>query len=487
MLKSTRLLTTAVLGVLGLGASAAAFQSTNEREMLVAVWTESGQILTQDTEVLATTAGAPVKGLLQPSGHFVLPNAGTATDYGMKATLEVQHPFYGTHAVDVSLDAAADVTLDLVFGLDGTLRALGDAVLRVQQREQSGFGGIVVSADECADAAGLAPNSSVFGTTIGATVDDVAACGTALTAPGVWYTVTGTGNAMSATTCSPSTDFDTKISVYCGNCDGLNCIGGNDDDFSCPVNTLQSSFTWCSQEGATYYILVHGFDVNVGDFELTLSDGDACADPVGCLPTGACCVDGSCSILNPVECSAAGGDYQGDFTECSVLIGNRVFSSGTLNLAIPDFEPAGVSTSLMVPNHFRIADVNLELTIDHTFTGDLQVFLEHDGVEVLVIDRPGEPLTMFGCPEDNWVGVSLDDEGSGGPIEDQCLLGGNLGSPPAYTPNNPLSAFDTLDSQGTWNLRVVDNANLDTGTLISWKLVVSKGNGATLCDQVVLR
>lgn len=483
MLHSTRLITTAALGVLGLAASAAALTPASEREVLVAVWTESGQILVQDTEVLATTRGGSVKGVLQPSGHFVLPDAGTLTDYGMKATLEVQHPLYGVRNVDVSFDAAANVTLDLVFGLDGELRAFGDAVIHLDQPELTPFGGIGVENDTCATAAPLAPDSSVLGTTIGATFDDgVAACGTALTAPGVWYTVTGTGNAMTVSTCSALTDYDTKLSVYCGDCDGLNCIAGNDDDFGCAFSTLQSSVSWCSQEGATYYVLVHGFDINVGNFELTLSDGEPCEDAVGCLPTGACCVDGGCSILNPFECSEAGGEYQGDFTECAVFIGNREFSSGTLNLAIPDFDPLGVSSSLEVPNKFRLADVNVEVTIDHTFTGDLQVFLEHNGVEVLLIDRPGQPLTLFGCPEDNWVGVAIDDEGAGGPIENQCLLGGNLTSPPAYTPNNPLSTFDTMGSEGTWTLRVVDNADLDTGTLISWKLTISRGNGSTLCD-----
>lgn len=483
MLHSTRFITTAALGVLGLAASAAALTPASEREVLVAVWTDSGQILVQDTEVLATARGGSVKGVLQPSGHFVLPNAGTLTDYGMKATLEVQTPLYGTRQVDVTLGSATNVTLDLVFGLDGELRAFGDEVLRVEPTQQSAFGGLLVSADECADAGTLPLNDSVIGSTVNATFDaGVAACGTALTAPGVWYTVTGTGNAMTVTTCSPNTNFDTKLSVYCGECGALNCIAGNDDDFGCAVNTLQSTVSWCSQEGATYYILVHGFDVNVGDFELTLTDGEACEDAVGCLPTGACCVDGGCSILNPFECSEAGGEYQGDFTECAVFIGNREFSSGTLNLAIPDFEPLGVSSSLEVPNKFRLADVNVEVTIDHTFTGDLQVFLEHNGVEVLLIDRPGEPLTLFGCPEDNWVGVAIDDEGAGGPIENQCLLGGNLTSPPAYTPNNPLSTFDTMGSEGTWTLRVVDNAELDTGTLISWKLTISRGNGATLCD-----
>ncbi|GJM21401.1 MAG: hypothetical protein DHS20C15_13160 [Planctomycetota bacterium] len=483
MLTSTRFLTRAALGMLALTATASALPTPSDREMLVAVWTEAGQLLTQDIDVTATTAGQPVKGLQQSSGHFVLPNAGTATDYGMKATIEVIHPFYGSKQVDVSLDAAANVTLDLIFGLDGKLRAFGDALIPVTQRSQSGFAGIAVVNDLCADAISLGANDSTNGTTVGATFDGVEACGTPNTAPGVWYTVTGTGNTMTATTCSPNTDFDSKISVFCGDCDALNCIGGNDDDINCVNDTLQSTFSWCSQEGATYYVLVHAFDVNVGNFELTMIDGAACDTPVGCLPTGACCVDGGCSILTPPECANLGGQYQGDASECTSLLGTRDFDSGDLNLAIPDFDPTGLTDSIFVTNPYTVGDVNLEVSIDHTWTGDLQVFLEHDGVEVLVVDRPQFPVLPFGCDQDNWIAIQLDDEGTGGAIEDQCQLGGNLTSPPAYTPASTLSAFDGMSARGRWNLRIVDNADMDLGSLVSWKLSLGKSSGVSPCDE----
>ncbi len=37
--------------------------------------------------------------------------------------------------------------------------------------------------------------------------------------------------------------------------------------------------------------------------------------PIG--PTGACCIDGECSILSADDCATAGGIYQGDETPCS--------------------------------------------------------------------------------------------------------------------------------------------------------------------------
>ena len=57
-----------------------------------------------------------------------------------------------------------------------------------------------------------------YGTTVGATYNAAMAgssCGNvAHTSPGVWYTVLGTGDRMTASTCSPATTYDTVVSVY---------------------------------------------------------------------------------------------------------------------------------------------------------------------------------------------------------------------------------------------------------------------------------
>ncbi len=122
------------------------------------------------------------------------------------------------------------------------------------------------------------------GSTSQATIDAAAPfCGTSITAPGVWYSVTGTGNTMSAITCGFRT-YDTKISVYCGDCSNLICVGGNDD--ACG---LGSTVTWCSEAGSEYLVLVHGFGSGAGDFDLEIADdGIPCGGGVDC-PDGNTC------------------------------------------------------------------------------------------------------------------------------------------------------------------------------------------------------
>ncbi len=181
--------------------------------------------------------------------------------------------------------------------------------------------------DLCVQAIGpLSVPSITPGTTEDATFDDVGDCGTFNdnTAPGVWYTVVGTGKRITASTCGPMCDYDTydtKISVFCRSCDEPICIDGNDDNCPDGASDFLSTVTWCSQAGAEYLILVHGFESEVGDFKLFLSedgDGQACEPELQCLPVGACCLSGaSCQdSLTRVECEEMGGLYQGDDTLC---------------------------------------------------------------------------------------------------------------------------------------------------------------------------
>jgi hypothetical protein len=140
--------------------------------------------------------------------------------------------------------------------------------------------------DTCDTAVPVAINSTTPGSTAGGGVDiGLPACGPTPNAAGVWYTVIGDGTTLTADLCGFRT-YDTMMTVLCGDCDigEFFCVGGNDD--SCG---LGSSVTWCSEAGKEYFILVHGFGGQEGDFDLNVfSDGLSCAEPPLCAP---CVVD----------------------------------------------------------------------------------------------------------------------------------------------------------------------------------------------------
>lgn len=129
--------------------------------------------------------------------------------------------------------------------------------------------------DICPDAIAVDCNSSVSGTTINATIDtDVAPdCDTGVTSPGVWYVyedTTGLVTDITITMCSGNgtADYDSKLSVYTGDCGAppLTCVAGNDDTCG-----LQSEVSFQSDGATTYYILVHGFGGATGDFTLDIN------------------------------------------------------------------------------------------------------------------------------------------------------------------------------------------------------------------------
>ena len=135
--------------------------------------------------------------------------------------------------------------------------------------------------DLCANAITIPGNGPINGTTVFASSDGMAFCGTSNTAPGVWYKFTdnsGAGATVTLDLCT-STTYDSKLSVYSGSCGGFTCVAGNDDFCG-----LQSRVQFNTTPGTTYYVLVHGFSTATGPFQLNVSGFPI----IGNAPTIAC-------------------------------------------------------------------------------------------------------------------------------------------------------------------------------------------------------
>jgi hypothetical protein len=119
----------------------------------------------------------------------------------------------------------------------------------------------------CAEATVINCGQTVTGTTAGGTTQAVPTCVTTLnTAPGVWYSFVGNGDLISASTCGAGTAYDSKLGVFSGSCAALVCVTGNDD--ACG---LQSTATFQSVAGTTYFIYITGFGAGAGNYSMTLT------------------------------------------------------------------------------------------------------------------------------------------------------------------------------------------------------------------------
>lgn len=142
-------------------------------------------------------------------------------------------------------------------------------------------------------------------------------------------------------------------------------------------------------------------------------------------------------------------------------------------LAIPDAELddegyyIGALDYIDIPDNLPITDVNVRVQVDHTWIGDLVVFVDHLETETFatLLDRPGRPANDYGCSKDN-LECTFDDQAAA-PAEDECsetppAIGGSV------SPTEPLDVFNGESSQGTWVLSVYDVSAQDSGSLVHW-------------------
>lgn len=130
---------------------------------------------------------------------------------------------------------------------------------------------IATGNDLCSNAIPVEVGDVISGTTECATIDVAPFCVVPIDAPGVWYTITGTGGTITLDLCNiPGTTYDTRINVYSGDCNNLTCVAGNDDGAACGF-AYPSTVTFNSSACETYYILVQGFNNITGDFVMSVS------------------------------------------------------------------------------------------------------------------------------------------------------------------------------------------------------------------------
>jgi predicted CXXCH cytochrome family protein len=135
---------------------------------------------------------------------------------------------------------------------------------------------------------------TVLGDTTLADEDNKPFCGSAEPTQTLWYSVAGTGNTLTATTCSAGTTFDTVMQVFCDGCDTPVCVTSSDDDASCGLSGVRSTVSWCSDANQTYWIQLGGSGGASGVVELYNSDDQAaCGPPDGCPAVPPAAADGS--------------------------------------------------------------------------------------------------------------------------------------------------------------------------------------------------
>ncbi|MCP2732645.1 proprotein convertase P-domain-containing protein [Limnofasciculus baicalensis] len=154
--------------------------------------------------------------------------------------------------------------------------------------------------------------------------------------------------------------------------------------------------------------------------------------------------------------------------------------------SIPDGNPTGVSSNIVVSDNLNISDITVTLNnLNHTWIGDLVATLTNvtTNTTVSLFNRVGRVGSGIGDSSNFGGTYSFNSAFTGnlwttaaGLNGSQNIPSGNYfptGANSAAIASPSLTAFNGELSQGTWQLRISDNAGGDTGPLGSWNLSVT--------------
>ncbi len=155
------------------------------------------------------------------------------------------------------------------------------------------------------------------------------------------------------------------------------------------------------------------------------------------------------------------GNHNGAFD--SFPSSTELYEATGLPLPIDDHVPVE-STVEVSGMALPIASVSVQLTLSHSYVGDLHVHLRSPN---------GTQIELF-----SHVGGSGDDM-TGAIFSDTAPISISLGSAPfsgQFRPLEPLGTFAGESANGTWTLEISDDEDDDTGSLLAWSLnIVSEG------------
>ena len=225
-----------------------------------------------------------------------------------------------------------------------------------------------------------------------------------------------------------------------------------------------------------------------------LDNGDGCSSTCG-VEAGFFCQGTMPTVCAPPEINCSDGiDNNGAFgtdaadPSCQLPAYFPACGPGTQLLvypnnaafAIPDNNATGITSNVTVTGAGRIASVSVLYNITHTFDGDLDIFLN--------------------TPVPSSIDICTDNGGSGANfvntvLNTACSTSVTAGTAPftnCFIPESPaaVNALNGMSANGTWGLKIADDASGDVGTLNNWRLMLCTSTcgdglmgGVEACDD----
>jgi subtilisin-like proprotein convertase family protein len=168
------------------------------------------------------------------------------------------------------------------------------------------------------------------------------------------------------------------------------------------------------------------------------------------------------------------------------------FTGSGSGFSIPDNNPTGAFSDIVVADNFLINDITVGLSsLTHTWIGDLIATLTHTDTNTTVdlFNRVGRITGQSNSFNSNLNGSYNFNDAFTGDLWTVAQGGDSFDIPGGdYFPTGAgssakvpmLTTISGLPSSGTWRLKISDNASGDLGTLGSWSLNLQGSSPASV-------
>jgi len=279
------------------------------------------------------------------------------------------------------------------------------------------------------------------------------------------------------------------------------CTNGGDDDFDGFTDCLDPD---CDGMGFCEYgteLSCADNNDNDGDTLIDCADTD-CSEEVHCIPEPDCtngldddedgqtdCADfdcdgtGFCEFGAEVSCddghdNDGDGDTDCDDSDCAVLAACVVgcpdgsdpttYTASGLPVAIPD--PGSAQATVTVPASGIVRKAVVQISINHTYTGDLVIGLQPpNGGPIVLSDR-------HGSTGENYTDTIFSDDAT------TAIASGTAPFTGSYQPDEALSVVEGFPAEGTWTLDVSDEASIDSGSITAYSIHLCTCDGTAGCE-----
>ena len=174
------------------------------------------------------------------------------------------------------------------------------------------------------------------------------------------------------------------------------------------------------------------------------------------------------------------------FAPCCVTAATILPFNQSVNLAIPDNDGSGLASVISVAGSGQtVASVEVVITTENGWNGDLYAYLEHNGVISVLLNRPGRTAANPAGAASSGMQLRFADSAA---ADVHTAISGTFGETATgtYQPDarsaDPLVVTDTTPrtlylgaftghlADGNWTLFVADQADGGVATMDSWGL-----------------